>query len=99
MRFAAILASSFALLLAVAWMINSPAYDSAVACAAAVTALLSSFFLKPVCVKLLVASCQAAAWVFRDSGFRSGLRNTAWGRRQLRTPRVHRPGLRALAAS
>lgn len=46
MRFAAILASSVALLLAVAWLINSPAYDSAVACTAAVAALLSSFFLK-----------------------------------------------------
>lgn len=46
MRLAAILASSFALLLAVAWLINSPAYDSAVACAAAVAALISSFFLK-----------------------------------------------------
>ena len=46
MRLAAILASSFALLLAVAWLINSPAYDSAVACAAAVVTLLSSSFLK-----------------------------------------------------
>lgn len=46
MRLAAILASSFALLLAVAWLINAPAYDSALACAAALAALLSAFFLK-----------------------------------------------------
>lgn len=46
MRLAAILASSLALLLAFAWLISSPAYDSAVACVAALAALLSSFFLK-----------------------------------------------------
>lgn len=46
MRLAAILSSSFALLLAFAWLITSPAYDSAVACAAAFAALLSSFFIK-----------------------------------------------------
>jgi FtsH-binding integral membrane protein len=46
MRLAAILVSSLALLLALAWLISSPAYDSAVACVAALAALLSSFFLK-----------------------------------------------------
>lgn len=46
MRLAAILASSLALLLALAWLISSPAYDSAVSCVAALAALLSSFFLK-----------------------------------------------------
>lgn len=46
MRLAAILASSLALLLALAWLISSPAYDSSVACVAALAALLSSFFLK-----------------------------------------------------
>ena len=46
MRLAAILASSLALLLTLAWLIRAPAYDSAAACAAAVAALLSSFFLK-----------------------------------------------------
>lgn len=46
MRLAAIITSSLALLLALAWLIHSPAYDSAVAFAAAVAALISSFFLK-----------------------------------------------------
>lgn len=46
MRLAAILTSSLALLLALVWLISSPAYDSAVACVAAIAALLSSFFLK-----------------------------------------------------
>lgn len=46
MRLAAILASTLALILALAWVISSPNYDSAVACVAAVAALLSSFFLK-----------------------------------------------------
>lgn len=46
MRVAAITASSLALLLAIAWLIHSPAYDSGAACAAAVAALISSFFLK-----------------------------------------------------
>lgn len=46
MRYIAILASTFALLLAIAWLIAAPAYDSAVACAAAVVALLSTFFIK-----------------------------------------------------
>lgn len=46
MRLAAILASLLALFLALAWLINSPGYDSAAACGAAVAALLSSFFLK-----------------------------------------------------
>lgn len=48
MRFAAILASSLALLLALLWLINSPSFDSAVACAATLAAFLSSFFLKRV---------------------------------------------------
>lgn len=46
MRLAAILASSLLLLLSLAWLIYQPAFDSAVAVAAALTALLSSFFLK-----------------------------------------------------
>lgn len=46
MRTAAVLASSIAALLALAWLINKPAYDSAAAFAAAVAALLASFFLK-----------------------------------------------------
>lgn len=46
MRIAAVVASSIAALLALAWLINHPAYDSAVAFAAAVAALLASFFLK-----------------------------------------------------
>lgn len=46
MRLAAIIFSSLALLIALAWLIHSPAYDSAVACAAAVVAVISSFFLK-----------------------------------------------------
>jgi hypothetical protein len=46
MRFTAIFASSIAFLLALAWLVHSPGYDSAVAVAAAAAALLSSFFLK-----------------------------------------------------
>jgi hypothetical protein len=46
MRLAAILSSSLALLVALAWLIHSPAYDAAVALAAAVAALIASFFLK-----------------------------------------------------
>lgn len=46
MRVAAVVASSIAALLALAWLINKPAYDSAVAFAAAIAALLASFFLK-----------------------------------------------------
>lgn len=46
MHIAAILASTLALILALAWVISSPDYDSAVACVAAVAALLSSFFLR-----------------------------------------------------
>lgn len=43
MRFIAILASAFAAILTMVWLINSPGYDSAGACAAAVAALFSSF--------------------------------------------------------
>jgi putative heme degradation protein len=46
MRAAAVISSSIATLLAFAWLINKPAYDSAVAFAAAVATLLASFFLK-----------------------------------------------------
>lgn len=46
MRLAAIIFSSLALLVALAWLIHSPAYDSAVACAGAAVAVISSFFLK-----------------------------------------------------
>jgi hypothetical protein len=46
MRLAAILASSTALLLSLAWLIYKPAFDSAVAVAACAAALFSSFFLK-----------------------------------------------------
>lgn len=46
MRLATILASLLALLLSVAWLVYKPAFDSAVAVAVCVAALLSSFFLK-----------------------------------------------------
>lgn len=46
MRLSAVAASLIAALLAFAWLVNKPAYDSAVAFAAAVAALLASFFLK-----------------------------------------------------
>jgi hypothetical protein len=46
MRIAAILTSSLAVLLTLAWLFFKPALDSAAALAAAVTALISSFFLK-----------------------------------------------------
>lgn len=46
MRLTAIIASSLAFLLTLAWFINSPAYDSAAASAASIAALLSSFFLR-----------------------------------------------------
>ena len=48
MRIAAILASSLALLLSLAWLIYKPGFDSGVAVAAALVALFSSFFLKQV---------------------------------------------------
>jgi hypothetical protein len=46
MRFAAILASLLVLLLSVVWLAAKPGFDSAVAVAAAIATLLSSFFLK-----------------------------------------------------
>ena len=46
MRLAAILASALALLLSVAWLAYKPGFDSGVAVAVALAALLSSFFLK-----------------------------------------------------
>lgn len=46
MRVAAIITSSLALVLAFAWLVHSPAYDSAAATATAAAALFSSFFLK-----------------------------------------------------
>lgn len=45
MRIAAILVSCIAVVLALVWLIQKPAFDSAVALAAALAALLSSFFL------------------------------------------------------
>jgi membrane protein implicated in regulation of membrane protease activity len=46
MRLAAIIASALALLLSVAWLAYKPGFDSGVAVAVALAALLSSFFLK-----------------------------------------------------
>ncbi|MFG6413837.1 hypothetical protein ACG02S_07975 [Roseateles sp. DC23W] len=46
MRLAAILASIVALIISAAWLINTPGYEPAVAIAAALAALVSSFFLK-----------------------------------------------------
>lgn len=46
MRFAAILASSLALLISLAWLLYKPAFDPGVAVAASLAALFSSFFLK-----------------------------------------------------
>ncbi len=46
MRIAVILASSIGLLLSLVWLVHTPAFDSAVALAASVAALCSSFFLK-----------------------------------------------------
>jgi hypothetical protein len=46
MRLAAQIASFVALLLSTAWVIYKPGFDSAVAVAAALAALLSAFFLK-----------------------------------------------------
>lgn len=46
MRIAAILVSFIAVLLALVWVIDKPAFDSGVALAAALAALFSSFFLK-----------------------------------------------------
>jgi hypothetical protein len=46
MRLAAILTSSLALLLSLAWLVYNPGFDSGVAVAAALAALISSFFLK-----------------------------------------------------
>ncbi|MBF8277640.1 MAG: hypothetical protein HW390_2713 [Candidatus Brocadiaceae bacterium] len=46
MRVAVILVSFIAVLLSLAWLIYKPAFDSAVAMAASLAALCSSFFLK-----------------------------------------------------
>lgn len=46
MRVIVILASSLAVLITSVWVMKSPGYDSAGACAAAVAALFTSFFLK-----------------------------------------------------
>ena len=46
MRLAARIASFVTLLLSTAWLIYKPGFDSAVAVAAALAALLSAFFLK-----------------------------------------------------
>ncbi len=46
MRLTAQIASLVALLLSIAWVIYKPGFDSAVAVAAALAALLSAFFLK-----------------------------------------------------
>ncbi len=45
MRISAILVSLIAVLLSLTWVINKPAFDSGVALAAALAALLSSFLL------------------------------------------------------
>jgi hypothetical protein len=46
MRLAVIFASLLALLLSLVWLIQRPAFDSAVAVVTALSALLSAFFLK-----------------------------------------------------
>jgi len=46
MRLTAILASALALILSLAWLAYKPAFDSGVAVAASLAALISSFFLK-----------------------------------------------------
>lgn len=46
MRLTAIIASGLVVVLALIWLLQKPAYDSAVAFAAALAALFSSFFLK-----------------------------------------------------
>jgi hypothetical protein len=46
MRVAAIISSLIAVVLAMVWVFQKPALDSAVALAAALAALLSSFFLR-----------------------------------------------------